>query len=159
VAATCRYYGISRECYYRWLRRYEADGLDGLKDRSAPTTPFTPGHQAEVIEKIVWLRRRYHFDPGQDHLVSGPVPRRHDLHLRGVADLEPLGMNRLPASQRYRRRALRWKRYEKQRPGHQLQVDVKLLGQAGRSGWSSVASRAANRKASVAARRVVEPAR
>ena len=34
VAATCRYYGISRECYYRWLRRYEADGLEGLKDRS-----------------------------------------------------------------------------------------------------------------------------
>ncbi len=29
VAATCRYYGISRECYYRWRRRYEADGLRG----------------------------------------------------------------------------------------------------------------------------------
>ncbi|WP_434095387.1 helix-turn-helix domain-containing protein, partial [Streptomyces lanatus] len=24
VAATCRYYGISRQCYYIWLRRYEA---------------------------------------------------------------------------------------------------------------------------------------
>ena len=35
VAATCRYYGISRQCYYGWLRRYEADGLDGLKDRSS----------------------------------------------------------------------------------------------------------------------------
>ena len=34
VAATCRYYGISRQCYYGWLRRYEADGFDGLKDRS-----------------------------------------------------------------------------------------------------------------------------
>ena len=44
-------------------------------------------------------------------------------------------MNRLPASQRYQRRALRWKRYEKQRPGHQPQVDVKFiepLGQTGR---------------------------
>jgi hypothetical protein len=44
-------------------------------------------------------------------------------------------MNRLPASQRYRRHNLRWKRYEKQRPGHQLQVDVKFtepLGQTGR---------------------------
>ena len=35
VAATCRYYGISRQCYYGWLRRFEADGLDGLKDRSS----------------------------------------------------------------------------------------------------------------------------
>ena len=44
-------------------------------------------------------------------------------------------MNRLPASQRYKRRETRWKRYEKQRPGHQLQVDVKFiepLGQKGR---------------------------
>jgi transposase-like protein len=35
VAATCRYYGISRQCYYGWLRRYEADGLDGLKTARA----------------------------------------------------------------------------------------------------------------------------
>ena len=29
VAASCRYYGISRQCYDGWLRRYQADGLDG----------------------------------------------------------------------------------------------------------------------------------
>ena len=29
VTATCRYYGISRQCYHGWLRRYEADGLEG----------------------------------------------------------------------------------------------------------------------------------
>ena len=49
--------------------------------------------------------------------------------------LKRLGLNRLPASQRSQRRALRWKRYEKQRPGHQLQVDIKFiepLGQTGR---------------------------
>ena len=27
VAKTCRYYGISRQVYYKWLRRYEAGGL------------------------------------------------------------------------------------------------------------------------------------
>jgi transposase-like protein len=27
VSATCRYYGISRHCYYKWLRRYEEEGL------------------------------------------------------------------------------------------------------------------------------------
>ena len=43
-------------------------------------------------------------------------------------------MNRLPASQRYQRRALRWKRYEKQRPGHQLQVDVKFIEPLGQKG-------------------------
>ena len=32
VAATCRYYGISRNVFYRWKRRYEDGGLEGLKD-------------------------------------------------------------------------------------------------------------------------------
>lgn len=36
-------------------------------------------------------------------------------------------MSRLPASQRYKRREQRWKRYEKRRPGHQLQIDVKFV--------------------------------
>ena len=43
-------------------------------------------------------------------------------------------MNRLPASQRYTRRETRWKRYEKQRPGHQLQVDVKFIEPLGEKG-------------------------
>ena len=34
VAMTCRYFGISRQLYYTWLRRYRADGLEGLRDRS-----------------------------------------------------------------------------------------------------------------------------
>ena len=29
VALTCRYYGISRQAYYTWKRRYDAEGLDG----------------------------------------------------------------------------------------------------------------------------------
>jgi transposase-like protein len=34
VAMTCRYYGISRQVFYTWLRRYEAEGPAGLRDRS-----------------------------------------------------------------------------------------------------------------------------
>jgi hypothetical protein len=34
VAMTCRYYGISRQVFYTWLRRYETGGLAGLRDRS-----------------------------------------------------------------------------------------------------------------------------
>jgi transposase len=135
VAATCRYYGISRQCYYGWLRRYEADGLDGLKDRSSRPHHSPRMTQAEVIEKIVWLRKHYHFGPAK---ITMYLARYHDVTIStsGVwRILKRLGMNRLPASQRYRRHNLRWKRYEKQRPGHQLQVDVKFiepLGQTGR---------------------------
>nr|MBA3982194.1 helix-turn-helix domain-containing protein [Acidimicrobiia bacterium] len=34
VARTCRYYGISRQLFYTWKRRYDAEGVDGLRDRS-----------------------------------------------------------------------------------------------------------------------------
>jgi hypothetical protein len=49
--------------------------------------------------------------------------------------LKWLGLNRLPDSQRDQRRTLRWKHNERQRTGHQLQLDVKFiepLGQTGR---------------------------
>src|SRR4051794_2414151 len=51
VAATCRYYGISRQCYYGWLRRYQADGIEGLKDRSSRPHASPRATQAEVVEK------------------------------------------------------------------------------------------------------------
>ena len=35
IARTCRHFGISRQAFYRWKRRYEADGEAGLWDRSA----------------------------------------------------------------------------------------------------------------------------
>ena len=43
-------------------------------------------------------------------------------------------MNRLPAPSATAPAQLRWKRYEKQRPGHQLQVDVKLIEPLGQKG-------------------------
>jgi len=132
VAASCRYYGISRQCYYGWLRHYEADGLDGLKDRSSRPHHSPRVTQAEVVEKIMWLREHYHFGPAK---IAMYLARYHDVTIStsGVwRILKRLGMNRLPASQRYQRRALRWKRYEKQRPGHQLQVDVKFIEPSGR---------------------------
>ena len=69
VAATCRYDGISRQCYYGWLRRYEADGLDGLKDRSSRPHHSPRVTQAEVIEKILRLRKHYHFGPPRSRCI------------------------------------------------------------------------------------------
>jgi len=34
VTAICRRHGISRQTYYRYRRRYLAEGLEGLDDRS-----------------------------------------------------------------------------------------------------------------------------
>ena len=37
------------------------------------------------------------------------------------------GMGRLPANQKHQPHRKRWKRYEKAKPGHRLQMDVKFL--------------------------------
>src|SRR5260370_26381577 len=41
--------------------------------------------------------------------------------------LKRANLNRLPASQRYKRHRERWKRYEKQKPGHSVHIDVKFI--------------------------------
>jgi transposase len=133
IAATRRYYGISRQCFYTWRRRYEAEGLDGLKDRSSAPHHTPHATTADVVEKILWLRQQYHFGPAK---IAMYLQRYHDIGIStsGVwRILKKVGLNRLPASQRYKRRSIRWKRYEKQRPGHQLRVDVKFIEPLGQS--------------------------
>jgi hypothetical protein len=44
-----------------------------------------------------------------------------------VAHPERLELNRLPASQRYKRHDRRWKRYVKPLPGHRVQLDVRFI--------------------------------
>ncbi len=127
VSLTCRYFGITRQAYYKWLRRYEESGLDGLRDRSRRPHVSPNATKAEVVEKIIYLRRSYHFGP---HKISMYLKRYHDVQVSpsGVwRILKRLNMSRLPASQRYRRHVDRWKRYEKPLPGHRVQIDVKFI--------------------------------
>jgi len=60
AALTCRYFGISRQTFYRWKRRYDPQNLGSLEDgshrphrRRRPT--WTPG-QAERVRR---LREQY----------------------------------------------------------------------------------------------------
>jgi hypothetical protein len=58
------------------------------------------------------------------------LKRYHDVRVSPSGAwriLKRLDLNRLPASQRYKRLDKRWKRYEKQLPGHQVQIDVKFV--------------------------------
>jgi transposase-like protein len=53
VSLTCRYYGISRQCFYTWRRRYDAHGLDGLRDRSHRPQVSPNATRTEVVGKII----------------------------------------------------------------------------------------------------------
>ena len=127
VARTCRYYGISRPTFYKWRNRYAEHGEDGLRDRSSRPRHSPRETDADVVGKILYLRQSYHFGPLK---IAMYLHRYHDISISdsGVwRILKRLGVNRLPASQRYRPHERRWKRYEKPLPGHQVQVDVKFI--------------------------------
>ena len=133
VSATCRYYGISRQVFYKWHRRYEELGEAGLRDGSSRPLHSPTATDPEIVRKVIYLRRSYHFGPGR---ISMYLKRYHDVAISpsGVwRILKRLELNRLPASQRYKRHNQRWKRYEKQLPGHRVQVDVKFIEPIGAS--------------------------
>jgi transposase len=127
VSATCRYFGITRQAFYKWLRRYEEQGLEGLRDRSRRPHVIPHETKPEVVGKIIYLRQHYHFGPYKISMYLKPY---HDVAVSpsGVwRILKRLKMSRLPASQRYKRHTDRWKRCEKPLPGHRVQVDVKFI--------------------------------
>ena len=127
VALTCRYYGISRQCYYAWYRRYRAHGLEGLRDRSSRPLVWPNTTRSEVVGKIIDLRQHYHFGPAK---IAVYLQRHHDTQIShsGVwCILKRLDLNWLPASQRYKRHDRRWQRYKEPLPGHRVQLDVKFI--------------------------------
>jgi transposase len=127
VAATCRYYGITRQTFYTWQRRYDTDGVEGLKDRSHRPKNSPNATHAEVVGKIIYLRQNYHFGPEK---IAMYLKRYHEVSISNSGVwriLKRLEMNRLPASQKHKAHDKRWKRYEKQLPGHRVQIDVKFI--------------------------------
>ena len=56
VAQVCRRHGISRETFYRYRRRYLAEGLEALADRSRRPRRSPARMPAEVESEICRLR-------------------------------------------------------------------------------------------------------
>ena len=113
IARTCRHFGISRQAFYRWKRRFNAHGAAGLADRSSRPVRSPRATKPEVISKILYLRQTYHFGPGK---IADYLRRFHELSLAVSSVhriLERHDMNRLPGSQKHRSHAKRWQRYEK----------------------------------------------
>ena len=117
----------TRASYYKWLRRYEELGVDGLRDRSRRPRVSPTATKAAVVDRIIYLRQNYHFGPLK---IAMYLNRYHDISVSqsGVwRILRRLDLSRLPTSQRYKRHKERWKHYEKQRPGVSVQIDVKFI--------------------------------
>ncbi len=127
VAHVAKAMGISRQCAHRWVARFDAEGAAGLHDRSSrPHT--TPSRISDENERRVLAARTEH-RKGQDWL--GPelglaprtvsrVLRRHNIPR--LCDLDPLTGEVIRSS---KATAIR---YERERPGELVHMDVKKIG-------------------------------
>ena len=101
VARTCRHFGISRQAFYRWKRRYDALGGTGLADRPRRPQRSPSATPQDVVSKILYRRQTYHFGPGK---IADYLKRFHQIAL-AVSSVHRIlvrhGMNRLPRSQKY----------------------------------------------------------
>lgn len=60
AAFTCRHFGISRQCFYRWWQRYDPHNLLTLEARShRPQQLRHPTWSASQAERILAVRRQY----------------------------------------------------------------------------------------------------
>lgn len=123
VAAAARALGISRVTAYKWLRRHEREGLDGLKDRSSRPHRSPSATARERVAVIVELRRC--------RMTSRQIARRLRMPRRTVSHvLQREGLGRL----RYLEPPAPPNRYEYGEAGDLLHLDIKKLGKFGRPG-------------------------
>jgi putative transposase len=59
LAELCRRYGVSRKTGYKWLDRYGAEGLEGLRDQSRAAAHHPNEVLSVVTEEVLKLRRQY----------------------------------------------------------------------------------------------------
>lgn len=127
VAKTCRYFGISRQTFYNWKNAYSAQGEKGLiNSKPCPKNPNlrTPKH---IEDKVIYLRKNYHFGPRR---IAMYMERYHDIKISASGARYVLIRNDLkllPRNAKRRSPGPSFKRYNKQVPGHHVQVDVKFL--------------------------------
>ena len=127
VAHAAKSMGVSRQCAHRWLARFDAEGDAGLHDRSS--RPHTmPTRTSAVVEQQVLQARAQH-RRGQDWL--GPelgVPARtvsRILHRHDVPRLCTLDPMTGAVIRSSKQTAVR---YERERPGELVHMDIKKIG-------------------------------
>ena len=119
--------GVSRKCVATWVDRFAAEGEAGLRDRSSRPHRMPTKTSAEVEQQIIEVRRQERRGPDWIGAELGVAPRtvsrvlsRHGLPKLAV--LDPITGELIRASK------ASTVRYERERPGELVHMDVKKLG-------------------------------
>ena len=137
VAHAAESMGISRDRAYVWWRRYQADGVAGLEDRSSRPHRSPSRTKASRERRIVALRRKRGLGPARiAGIVRMPASTVHAVLVRH-------GLNRLDHLDRPTRAPIR--RMEMSRPGELVHLDTKKVGRIPRGGGWRVHGRVERR--------------
>lgn len=108
--------GVSGRTCSKWLARYRAEGENGLLDRSSAPAVVANRTSEETVQVIAALRRVRFTGPEIAELLDRPLSTVSGVLTRiGMGKLGRLGLE--PAQ-----------RYERERPGELIHIDVKKLG-------------------------------
>jgi transposase InsO family protein len=130
--------GISRATGYKWWRRFCEEGVEGLVDRSSRPRHCPHRTSPNIEAQIAELRAELKLGPARIGYRLGVAPSTvHRVLVR-------LGLNRLSWMDRPSGRAIR--RYERDRPGELIHVDIKKLGKIPDGGGWKVLGRQAGIK-------------
>lgn len=111
--------GVSRSTVAKYARRYREDGDAGLSDRSSRARRLKHALGEQIVEAIVRLRRE---------LGAGPDRIAYELGMAAstvYGVLKRAGLSVLARLDRSTREVIR---YERERPGELVHLDVKKLG-------------------------------
>lgn len=127
VAHVAKAMGVSRQCAHRWVARHDAEGDAGLEDRSSRPHNSPSQTSPELEEQVLAVRREHRRGPDWMTFECN-VPARtitRILRRNGVPRLcecDPLTGEVIRSS---KTTAIR---YERDRPGELVHMDVKKLG-------------------------------
>ena len=125
VTALCGDLGISRQSFYKYRRRFEAEGLLGLVERSR-RPHRSPGQvSGEVEEAIVQLRKELPLDNGAQTIAYHLARSRLVEDVPSVATIHRVLVRRgMVIPQPHKRPKSAWRRFEWPRPNDAFQIDA-----------------------------------
>jgi len=116
IRAAARAAEVSERTCAKWVARYRAEGELGLLDRSSAPKRVANRTDERTVEAIVALRRLRFSGPEIAEVLERPLSTVSGILTRiGMGTLGRLGLE--PAE-----------RYERDRPGELIHIDVKKLG-------------------------------
>jgi len=114
---------VSVRTFSKWRRRYRREGVQGLLDRSSAPELIPHRTPEERVQVIALLRR--------ERLTAWEIAERLGMPLSTVSTvLARIGLGRLSRLEPPEPP----NRYQRERPGELLHIDVKKLGRIGRPG-------------------------